>query len=248
MAIKRRRQIMDYMGAEAELTIEELAKRLEVSEITVRRDLADLEKQGLVTRTRGGASLPSRSIEPMFNQRRKVNLELKQKIAAYAASQIQPGEVVALDIGTTTAELAKELLKRSDITVFTCSLQVASILAKGSFPVYMIGGSIRKAEHSMVGSLALETIRKFNFDRFYMGLAGVCEEGGPTDYCLEETDVKKAFIERSKRVIGLADRTKFGKTSLVKICEFEDIDEVVTNEDVEYVPFQLESRGKVTRV
>jgi DeoR/GlpR family transcriptional regulator of sugar metabolism len=248
MSIQRRKEIVAYLGQESELAVEELAQKLEVSEVTVRRDLADLENQGLITRTRGGAALPLRGIEPMFNQRRKENLELKQKIAKYAASQIQSGEVVALDIGTTTAELAKELVKRDDITVFTSSFQVASILAKSRLQVYMIGGYIRKLELSMVGSIALETIRKFNFDRFYMGLASVCDEGGPTDYCIEEAEVKRAFIERSKKVIALVDKTKFGSKSLVKICDFEEIDQMVTNNDAENLPTKLLSDGKITMV
>lgn len=183
----------------------------------------------MIVRKRGGASLPELGFEPMFNQRQKKNHELKQSIAKYVANTIQEGEVIALDVGTTTAELARELTKRSGITVFTSCIQVASILAKSNLQVYMIGGLIRKTEMSMVGSIAQETIMKFTFDRFYLGVAGINLETGLTDYSIEETEVKRAFIHRSKRVIALVDRTKFGHSSLIQVCEAEQIDELITN-------------------
>jgi DeoR/GlpR family transcriptional regulator of sugar metabolism len=249
MANERSKEILNLLSVKSPLTIEELARKLFVSEVTVRRDLASLEKQGLIIRNRGGASLPALGFEPMFNQRQKKNFQLKQNIAKHAAAQIREGEVIALDVGTTTAELAKELVKRSGITVFTSSFQVASILAKSNLQVYMIGGLIRKTEMSMVGSIALETIMKFNFDRFYLGLAAISQEAGPTDYSIEEAEIKRAFIARSKEVIALVDRSKFGTSSLVKVCEFDQIDEIITNRDEANGAFpELSFNGKITLV
>lgn len=249
MPNEREKEILDFLSKKSPLTIEELAVMLHVSEVTVRRDLAALEKRGLIVRNRGGASLPELGFEPMFNQRQKKNLDLKQKIAKYATEQIREGEVIALDMGTTTAELAKELVKKVGITVFTASFQVASILSKSSNQVYMIGGLIRKSEMSMVGSIALETIMKFNFDRFYLGLAGVSNEAGPTDYSIEETEIKRAFIARSKEVIALVDKTKFGTSSLVKVCEFDQINEIITNKgDYDSEQPNLHFTGKMTLV
>ncbi|WP_301172662.1 DeoR/GlpR family DNA-binding transcription regulator [Brevibacillus nitrificans] len=229
MATDREKDILNFLNEKSPLSVEELAASLYVSEVTVRRDLAAMEKKGMIVRKRGGASLPELGFEPMFNQRQKKNNELKQSIAKYVANTIQEGEVIALDVGTTTAELARELTKRSGITVFTSCIQVASILAKSNLQVYMIGGLIRKTEMSMVGSIAQETIRKFTFDRFYLGVAGINLETGLTDYSIEETEVKRAFIDRSKRVIALVDRTKFGHSSLIQVCEAEQIDEMITN-------------------
>ncbi|WP_411501512.1 DeoR/GlpR family DNA-binding transcription regulator [Brevibacillus centrosporus] len=229
MATDREKDILNFLNEKSPLSVEELAASLYVSEVTVRRDLAAMEKKGMIVRKRGGASLPELGFEPMFNQRQKKNNELKQSIAKYVANTIQEGEVIALDVGTTTAELARELAKRSGITVFTSCIQVASILAKSNLQVYMIGGLIRKTEMSMVGSIAQETIRKFTFDRFYLGVAGINLETGLTDYSIEETEVKRAFIDRSKRVIALVDRTKFGHSSLIQVCEAEQIDEMITN-------------------
>jgi DeoR/GlpR family transcriptional regulator of sugar metabolism len=248
MAIDRGKMILDYLQEKSPLSIEELAVRLQVSEVTVRRDLAELQRQGLIIRERGGASLPVLGVEPMFNQRQKKNIKLKQKIAKYAAEQIREGEVIALDVGTTTVELAKELVNRSGITVFTSSFQVASVLSKSNLQVYMIGGLIRKSELSMVGSIALETIMKFHFDRFYFSVAGVSNEAGPTDYSIEEAEVKRAFISRSKQVIALVDKTKFGTTSLVKVCDYDQIHEIITNKDDQPLPVDLHPHTKVTSV
>jgi DeoR/GlpR family transcriptional regulator of sugar metabolism len=247
---QRGEEIIKLLSEKSPISIEELASRLSVSEVTIRRDLSSLEKAGLVIRQWGKAFLPGLGIEPVYNQRQKVNPELKRRIAKYTAGQISDGEVIALDVGTTNAELAGELIKRTNITVFTSSFQVASILSRSQLNVYMVGGFLRKSEMSMVGSIATETIMKFNFDRFYLGLAGISKEEGPTDFNLEDVDVKKAFIRRSKKVIALVDKTKFGQTGLVKVCEMNDIDEIITNQEAakENRFEEWDYKGKITLV
>lgn len=241
----REQKIIALLQEKSPLTIEELATLLQVSEPTVRRDLTDMEQKGLVLRQRGGASLPGLGFEPLFNQRLRQNHELKKRIAQRAAGDISEGEVIALDAGTTNAELAKELLKMSNLTIFTYSLQIAFILSRSQHNVYVIGGHFRKSEQSMVGSIAEETIRQFNFDRFYLGLAGFNKEQGPTDFILEEVEIKRLMIQRSKKVIALADSSKFGGASLVKVCEYDEIDELITN-PLEGTAEELGFPGKLT--
>nr|WP_306220315.1 hypothetical protein [Cohnella sp. WQ 127256] len=179
----------------------------------------------------------------------KQNADLKQKIAAYAADQICEGEVIALDIGTTVTELAKELFRKKNITVFTFSFQAASILSQSNINLYLVGGNLRKTEMSLVGSITRDTIMKFHFDRFFMGVAGLSKDNGPTDFNLEESEIKRAFIERSKHVVALVDKMKIGVTSLVKVCEFEEIDEIITNDDEDKSLFEsIPFHGKWTLV
>lgn len=239
----REKEIMDLLHKQSSLSVEQLAKHFGISEVTVRRDLVEMEQKGLILRKRGWISLPRLGIEPLFNQRMKQNADLKQKIAAYAADQVYEGEVIALDVGTTISEMARELLRRKNITVFTYSFQAAGILAQSNLNLYLVGGNLRKTEMSMVGTITRDTISKFHFDRFYMGVAGISKDHGLTDFSLEETEIKRAFLERSKQVTVLADKTKIGATSLVKVCEFDDVDEIITNEGVdrtllEQIPFQ----------
>lgn len=251
MSTEREKQIVSLLHENSPLTVEELAVSLDVSEVTVRRDLVAMEKRGVISRRRGGAALPDQGAEPLFVQREKKNHDLKRRIGQYAADQIREGEVIALDVGTTTAELAKALVKRRGITVFTSSFQVASILSKSNLHVYMIGGLIRFNEMSMVGSVAIETIKKFNFDRYYLGLAAVNKERGLTDYSVEEAAVKQAFIAQSKEVIALVDRTKVGESSLLKVCEFDQLSEIITNrtdEESGHPALDLGFQGKITLV
>ncbi|ULO09213.1 DeoR/GlpR transcriptional regulator [Paenibacillus sp. 19GGS1-52] len=243
----REQKIISLLQKASPLTIEELASSLAVSEPTIRRDLAAMEEKGLILKQRGGAALPGLGFEPMFNQRQQHNREQKRQIAKYAASQILEGEVIALDVGTTSAELAKELLKLSNLTIFTYSLQIALILSRSQHNIYIIGGQCRKSEQSMVGSIAKDTISQFNFDRFFMGLAGFNKEQGPTDFILEEVEIKRLMIEKSKRVIALADSSKFGGSSLVKVCEYDAIDELITNQ-LDITAEDLDYRGKLTFV
>ncbi|WP_169306655.1 DeoR/GlpR family DNA-binding transcription regulator [Cohnella pontilimi] len=238
----REKHIIEMLHEQSSLSVEQLAEHFRIAEVTVRRDLAEMERKGLIIRKRGWISLPGLAIEPLFNQRMKQNAELKRKIAAYAADQVCEGEVIALDVGTTIAELAKELLRKKNVTVFTCSFQAASILSQSNLNVYLVGGNLRKTEMSLVGSITRDTISKFHFDRFFMGVAGISKDHGPTDFSLDEAEVKRAFVERSRHVTALADQTKIGDTSLVKICEFHEIDEIVTNEEtdktlIEQIPF-----------
>ncbi|MCC3373236.1 DeoR/GlpR family DNA-binding transcription regulator [Cohnella sp. REN36] len=251
MSTEREKRIVELLQEQSPSTIEELAKQLQISEVTVRRDLAAMESKGLVARTRGGAALPDQGNEPLFVQRQRKNHDLKRRIAQYAADQIREGEVIALDVGTTTAELAKALVKRRGITVFTSSFQVASILSKSNLQVYMIGGLIRFNEMSMVGSIAIETIKKFNFDRYYLGLASISKDRGLTDYSVEEAEVKQAFIAQSKQVIALADKTKLGTSSLLKVCDFDQLSELITNRiegEGTHPALELGFGGKITLV
>jgi DeoR family transcriptional regulator, fructose operon transcriptional repressor len=234
----RENDILELLHKQSSLSVQQLASHFGISEVTVRRDLVEMEQKGLILRKRGWASLPGLGIEPLFNQRIKQNADLKQKIAAYAADQVCEGEVIALDVGTTVSEMAKELRRKKNITVFTFSFQAAGILAQSNLNLYLVGGNLRKTEMSMVGSITRDTIMKFHFDRFFMGVAGISKDNGPTDFNLEEAEIKRAFVERSKQVIALADKTKIGSTSLVKICEFDDIDEIITNDDPDRRPFE----------
>lgn len=243
----REKEILELLHQQTSLSVEQLAEHFRIAEVTVRRDLAEMEQKGLIIRKRGWVSIPGLGIEPLLNQRMKQNSELKQRIAAYAADQVSEGEVIALDVGTTIAELAKELLRKKNVTVFTYSFQAAGILAQSNLNLYLVGGNLRKSEMSMVGTITRDTIMKFNFDRFYMGVAGISKDNGPTDFNLEEAEIKRAFLARSKQAVILADKTKIGSTSLVKVCEFDEIDEIVTNEGLDKDVYeQIPYHGKWT--
>ncbi|XID90756.1 DeoR/GlpR family DNA-binding transcription regulator [Paenibacillaceae bacterium WGS1546] len=243
----RRRKILDLLNDKSHLSVQQLAELASVSLPTIRRDLRELEEQGLVIRENGIVLLQGISAETKHYQRENHNLDLKKRIAKHVAANVSDGEVIALDIGTTCVEIAKELCSRSNLTVFTSSVQAATILSRTNLSVYLVGGFLRNAQMASVGSIAIDTILKFKYDRFYMNLAGINNADGPTDYNLEETEVKRAFISRSREVTAVLDRTKIGKSALVKVCELEQINEIVTNR-YEHPAEPLNFDGKLTLI
>lgn len=222
--------ILEILETNQLASVDELSKQLAVSEATVRRDLMALESEGLINRTWGGA-IPAQSVglELIVGERSQHNLVEKQTIAQAAVDLIEEGDVIALDVGTTCMELAKLLKKFQRITVFTNSLITAQILGTCPFNVHLIGGRMRQGEYSMVGSIARETILRFHFDKFFMGASGFDTESGPTDFNLDDVEIKQCFIKKARQRIALIDFSKFRKKSLATICDVEDLTDVITD-------------------
>ncbi len=230
MLTARQKSILELIQDDQLVTVDVLSARLRVSEATIRRDLASLEREGLVNRTWGGAT-PAAGVgfEPFVLERSTYFQEEKQAIARAAVKLIEEGDVIALDVGSTCMELAKLLDRFKRITVFTNSLLTAQILGGFSFTVYLIGGRLRPGEFSMVGPTARETAGRFNYDKFFMGIAGLHLENGPTDFNLDDVEIKQSFLKQAKRRIALLDHSKIGQVSLASICNIRDLTDVVTD-------------------
>jgi len=230
----RRARLADMIGRTGFVSIGHTADMLGVSSMTIRRDLIALESQGLLTRTHGGAvALEMRrevfdAEEPIFEQRRRKNAAAKAQMAAAAARMIGARETIALDVGTSVLALAEVLVPRSDLRIFTNSIPTASALTASRSPVYLLGGQLRGPELAVIGPVATAQVRDYYFDRFFLGVSGVIESGF-YDYALEDSEVKRAFIERSKQVIVLCDSSKFDHRSLALICGIERCHVLVTD-------------------
>lgn len=232
---ERLNKILNLLYEQESVTTERLENILKASPATIRRDLGKLNEKGLITRFRGGAML-SRSPcghEPTLQERETDNLQKKRAIAIKAADLVKDREVIALDVGSTTIEMAKALRGRSNITVFTASLDIAAILLNTNVTVYLVGGMLQHKENCLGGPIARSVIRQYHFDKFFMGTAGIAENSGLTDFGMDEVETKRAFIERSKKVIVLADSSKFGKVSFITICKFSDIQHIITDRDID---------------
>jgi len=216
------------------VSISRTADMLGVSGMTIRRDLIALESRGVLKRTHGGAvaSETQREVfdaeEPIFELRRRKNAGAKARMAAVAARMIGAGETLALDVGTSVLALAEVLVSRSDLRLFTNSLPAAITLTSSRSPVYLLGGQLRGPELAVIGPVATAQVRDYYFDRFFLGVSGVIESGF-YDYALEDSEVKRAFIERSKQVIVLCDSSKFDHRSLALICGIERCHVIVTD-------------------
>jgi DeoR/GlpR family transcriptional regulator of sugar metabolism len=231
----RRARLADMVGREGFISVADTAGRLGVSGMTIRRDLEALESSGLLTRTHGGAVAPEarrREIfdaeEPVFERRRRKHAAAKARIAAAAAGLVGPGETLALDVGTSVLALAEALVARDDLKIFTNSLSSAITLTAGRSPVYLLGGQLRAPEMAIIGPVARSQLAGYYFDRCFLGVSGVTEAGF-FDYSLEDSEVKQAFIDRSRQVVVLCDSSKFGHRALARICGIEKCHVLVTD-------------------
>jgi DeoR family glycerol-3-phosphate regulon repressor len=206
------------------LTVREVAEATGVSEITARRDLVELEERKVLKRTHGGAmSLRNGQVEifdafePTFDARRRRNGKAKAAIARAAATLVKTGATIALDVGTSTLELARCLVDAGEIKIVTNNMRAASLLADSPHAVYVPGGRVRGKELSVYGSVTAEQIRSYWFDLAFIGVSGITE-GGLFDYSPEDTEIKRIYMERAKRVVVLCDAQKFGHHSMVQVA------------------------------
>ncbi len=237
MLYNRREQILAMLKRDGSVKVSTLMDTFGVSIETIRRDLEALEKEGLLKRVYGGAVLNSRrSIEPLFADRLVKNAAEKEKIGRYAASLVENGDAVGIDIGTTTMEMARALRERDiHFIAITNSLPIAAVLSENAgIEVILIGGRVRRGELSVGGHTLTETnMRMFQTDKLFLGVGGITEEFGITDYREEETSFRRIGVERTKEVYALADHSKFGVTAMNHICEPEKIDVVITDTGTE---------------
>jgi DeoR/GlpR family transcriptional regulator of sugar metabolism len=243
----RRRTIRGFLADRGQVAIGELAAEFDVSEMTIRRDLEELEGQGVARRIRGGAiATVSRGYEPPWATRATEALEAKRRIAEAAAGFIEYGETAILDVGTTTLELARSLRGRGGLTIVTPSLQAAVEL--GGDPntrVIMTGGIVRPGELSLVGSLAEDTFAQFNCDVLFLGVGGIDAEKGLTEYNLDDTRVKRAAIRAASRKIALADRSKLERVCLASIAGLSEIDVLITDAAPDHPLLEMARDGGV---
>lgn len=236
MAARERHQIILKMLEEQGLvTVVDLCQQFRVSDMTIRRDLAILERQSLLRRIHGGAvSLHGRGYEPPFLTRSQEAQDFKKAIAARAAQLVDDGDSIAIDVGTTTLEFAKNLTNKRNVTVFTASLPVANVLADHSgVRLVLTGGVLRSGEHSMVGWVAEDTFSRFHVDKAFLGIGGLDPEIGLTEYNLDDARVKQALIGCGEKKILLADSRKFGRRALASVAPISAVHQIITDKLVD---------------
>ena len=216
------------------VAVADLAKAFTVSDMTIRRDLAELERDGLLERVHGGARRPPAGplrlvddVEPEFDARASLNGAAKAAIADEAAFLVANTRTIAVDVGTTTLLAAEALLGRAAGAgagarrIFTNSLRVAArAAAEADCEVYTPGGRIRRGELSVTGPNAIAEFGALWFDVALIGVSGVTEDGF-YDYSIEDTEMKRVFLDRSAHRIVLCDATKFRRVSTVRIAALD---------------------------
>lgn len=233
MIYDRHDEILSLLKKNGSVKVSELTGAFHVSIETIRRDLQFLENEGLLKRVYGGAvSKTRRSIEPLFADRQSKNSDEKHAIGALAATLVENGDVVGIDTGTTTMELALSLRDRDlSFIAITNSIPIAAALSESEkCEVILIGGKVRRGELSVGGDvLAGSNMRLFQTDKLFLGVGGITERFGVTDYRTEETVFRRVGVRRAREVYALADHSKFGVTAMNHVCDLQDLTAVITD-------------------
>ncbi|MBO3749621.1 DeoR/GlpR transcriptional regulator [Streptosporangiaceae bacterium NEAU-GS5] len=213
------------------ISLAELAGRLGVSEMTVRRDLDQLQSQGLVSRVRGGAvALRPPPEAAGFAAREHWQTAAKSRLGAAAAALVEPGQTVLLDAGTTMTHVAGYLAERAPLTVVVIGLQAVAHLAdQPGIRLLVLGGQSRPGERSLVGYLALRALEALSFDTFLMSIGAVHAVSGWTEFDPDDAAVKQAALARAERTVVVADSTKLGVRAFAHVADLGAADVFVTD-------------------
>lgn len=232
-ATLRRERIRAIVGGGEYTRVADLAELLGTSEVTVRSDLDALAARGQLQRVRGGAVPRTHSLPELpFEQALGSAAEEKRRIGEACAAQVADGETVLLDVGTTTAAIARALVARpelSEVTVFTNGLTIALELeaAIPRLSVVVIGGTLRRLQHSLVDPLGGLALERLTVDTLFLGCNGVTA-GGVTNMNLPEAELKRRMLRAARSRVVAADGSKIGATALAGLCALDEVDQLVT--------------------
>lgn len=233
LKVERQNRIRKLVEQHGRVTVPSLSEEFEVSEATIRRDLEELDSQGWVQRTHGGAVRVERAAkEPPMLQRITEGREEKQRIGATAASLVRDGDTIFLGSGTTVLEIARHLPAAIHLTVITNSLPVVNELAeRPNIELIVIGGMLRQTELSMVGYVAEQAVREFRADKVFMGMRAIAARHGFTNDYLPETMTDRAILSIAPKVIVVADHRKFGRVSSVLVGPVTAAHLIITDQE-----------------
>lgn len=230
---ERKRQIAKLVEELGALRISDVAARFGVADETVRRDLLSLERQGLLTREHGGASLAGVDAETPYRRRERSQAAAKRLIAQAAARFVRDGSTIILDSGTTTHHMVEFLRSKRDLVVITNGIShVADLLANPTTSVVVAGGAVRRASLGTAGDMAVATLEKLHADRCFLATHSFSADTGVTYPHLEEATVKRAMIAAAAEVTLLADGSKYGRTSMVQVASLNELQRVITSEPI----------------
>ncbi len=231
---ERKSKILDSLNKHGKVKVCDLSQQYEVSEVTIRRDLQELEEEKLIKRVHGGAILSNNTkFEPTFSEKIDKFHDEKEYVGKLAASIIEDGDTIAIDTGTTTLSIAKYIVAKN-ITVLTNSVDIAYELAKNhDVEVIVTGGALRWETRAMVGPVADNTLKNFRVDKAFIGTNGVCIMDGLTTPNIIEANTKREMIKIAKQTIVVCDHTKFGTVSFAKIVDLDSVDIIITDNQLD---------------
>jgi DeoR family glycerol-3-phosphate regulon repressor len=228
--VARLTALMKLLEERGHCSVAELAEHFDVSEETIRRDIRQLERTGRVQKTHGGVSIPSSELEAPYRIRLREQAEAKQRIARHAARTVTEGMTLLLDSGTTCLWLARALAGLRDLTIITNSLEVAhDVAGRPGQRLFLAGGPIKPDYHAAFGPEAIGFCQRFVPDITVMSMGAIDATRGFLDFDSDEATFKRSILDRSRRVVVLADSTKFAKPGFIQVAEFAAVQSLYTD-------------------
>ena len=231
---ERHTYILEQLMKQSSVQVSELAELLNVSSVTIRKDLTELERNGRLYRSHGKAIL----INPFANNRsvnekESLNAEEKQLIGMEAAQLVVPNDSILLASGTTIHALARNLRPADKLTVVSASLQATEFLAENeNIDIIQIGGNVRHSSLSVVGQYSEMILRSCSFSKLFLGVDGIDLEFGISTTDMREAELNREMIHTAQKTIVLADSSKFGRRGFARICGMDDVDMIITDAHV----------------
>jgi DeoR/GlpR family transcriptional regulator of sugar metabolism len=247
----RRQQILNLLEETGSLDVGDLADRFAVSVVTIRKDLDELERQGLLQRTFGGAVFSHRSrFNRSFLERASQHLREKRAIAAAALEYIKDGDTIILDAGTTTLALAQVLKQHvKSAFIITCSVPVALEVSSAGYDILLLGGMIRNKSLALLGRETLWMLDRYRADKAFLGSSGFTIEKGHTTPNPDDAQIKEAIMRVSLEKYVLVDSSKFGDQCLTRFAHLRDVDLTITDSHLPKAKVKaLEAAGATLRI
>lgn len=230
LAVERRKHILDKLQEDRRVIVSELSLLYGVSSETIRRDLDRMDREGLATKSYGGAILNEDNLDLPFKVRKMRNMQGKRVIADLIRDLVEDGEHIIVDPSTTSLAVVKALKEKVRLSVITNSIEVqAELNEMTAWDVISTGGTIKSGYLALVGPRAVESIRSFNADTLIFSCKGLDKKKGVTDGNEMFAEVKQAMLRSASRKILAVDSSKFGGVAFSRICNVVDVDMVVTD-------------------
>ena len=227
---RRQAEIVDWLREKGRVTVEDLASHFGVTPQTIRRDLNDLSDAQMVVRVHGGAMVASGVVNLAYEARKLIAGPHKKLIGEAAARLVPDHASVFITIGTTTEEVARALAGHTGLLAITNNLNVAAELYRhGGIEVFITGGTVRQADGGIVGSHAVNLIGQFRVDLAVIGTSAIDADGTLLDFDIREVQAARAIIEHARRVVLVADSSKFARAAPVRVAHLSEIDIFVTD-------------------
>jgi DeoR family transcriptional regulator of aga operon len=230
---ERRQKIQELLTEEKRLLVNEISEMFQVSSVTIRKDLEILEKRGVLSRVHGGAIRNHSSVMDLaLREKEQIHTREKIRIAKKAAQFIDDKDVIIIDSGSTTTQLARLIKFKKNLTIITNAVNIATELASSEVSVILTGGILREKSFSLVGPMAEDSLKKITADKLFLGVDGIDFRFGLTTPNIQEAKVNRMMMESAGEVVLLADSSKFGRRSIGVINEVKAIHKLITDSNL----------------